>query len=164
MSFLSGFRVLTKILGVVFLLAAVAAGITYYGIEALAQLNRGAGNMEAAARRSLTAARMNQNVLAMSRAEFRVALDPRKENAAAARKLADEQIAQFGTYLEEISNLRDEQAMHLVPAVKTAFAEYRRSLEGTFSKAEAAKNMEVSRLSEELRDTVVASRDSAEKL
>ncbi|MBV8840180.1 MAG: MCP four helix bundle domain-containing protein [Alphaproteobacteria bacterium] len=164
MSFLSRFRVLTKILGVVFLLSAVAAGITFYGIEALAQLNRGASNMEAAARRSLTAARMNQNVLAMSRAEFRVALDPRKDNAAAARKLADEQIAQFSTYLEEISKLRDEQAMQLVPAVKAAFADYHRSLDATFTKAEAAKSMEVTKMAEEMRDTVVASRDSAEKL
>ena len=82
MSFLARFRILTKILAIVVVMAAVAAGISFLGIHALASLNDGADNMKFAAQRALDAARANQNVIALNRAEFRVALDPTAENRA----------------------------------------------------------------------------------
>src|SRR2546421_7102834 len=103
MSFLSRFRVLTKILSIVMLLSVVAAGISYYGIQALARLNEGSENMQAAAGRSLLAARMNQNVLALNRAEFRAALDPRPENRIEARKVVDDQLKQFTERFEQVT-------------------------------------------------------------
>ena len=84
MSFLARFKILTKILAVIALMSAIAAGISWLGIHALSTLNDGADNMSFAAQRALEAARANQNVLAMNRAEFRVALDPRTENRTAA--------------------------------------------------------------------------------
>src|SRR4051794_40003697 len=102
MSLLARFRILTKILSIVLLLSAVAGGIAYYGIQALSSLNDGANNMQAAATRSLAAARMNQNVLALNRAEFRAALDPRAENRIEARKVVDDQLKQFTERFEQV--------------------------------------------------------------
>jgi methyl-accepting chemotaxis protein len=47
--------------------------------------------MSASAHRALLAARANQNVIAMNRAEFRSALDPRDENRLAAQDVIREQ-------------------------------------------------------------------------
>ena len=82
MSFLARFRVLTKILAVIILMSGIAAGMSWLGIHALSSLNDGADNMNVAARRTMKGARANQNVIAISRAEFSLALDPSPENRA----------------------------------------------------------------------------------
>src|SRR5208282_5859183 len=95
MSFLARFRILTKILAIVVLMTAVAGGISWLGLRALGSLNDAADNIKVASKRALTAARANQNILAISRSEFRAALDPREQNRSEARKVADEQIKLF---------------------------------------------------------------------
>ncbi|MDU6138529.1 MAG: methyl-accepting chemotaxis protein, partial [Bradyrhizobium sp.] len=91
MSLLSRFRVLTKILAIVILMAGVAGTISWFAIDALATVAEGAALMKSAANRALLAARANQNVIALNRAEFRAALDPRNENREAALKVVEEQ-------------------------------------------------------------------------
>src|SRR5699024_12616805 len=71
---------LTKILAIVILMAGVAGTISWFAIDALATVAEGAALMKSAANRALLAARANQNVIALNRAEFRAALDPRNEN------------------------------------------------------------------------------------
>ena len=83
MSFLARFRILTKILSIIILMAGIAVGVAWIGISSLGSLNDKADNMSAAAQQSLLAARANQNVLALNRAEFRSALDPRSDNRTA---------------------------------------------------------------------------------
>lgn len=95
MSILSRFRILTKILAVIILMAAIAIGITVIGTNALKSANEGANNMSAASKRAFVAARAYQNVIALNRAEFRAALDPRQENRAEVRKIVDEQLKMF---------------------------------------------------------------------
>ncbi len=95
MPFLARFHVLTKILAVIVMMAGIAAGLSWLGIHALSSLNNGAGIMSTSAKRALDAARANQNVVAINRAEFSVALDPRPENRAIARKIIDEESRTF---------------------------------------------------------------------
>src|ERR1700680_4952040 len=102
MSFLARFRVLTKILAVVVLMAIVAGTITWFGIRALNTLNEGADNMSKAAKRALTCARANQIGLVLSGSEFRAALDPRPENRAEVRKIVDEQMKTFQERIDDI--------------------------------------------------------------
>jgi methyl-accepting chemotaxis protein len=68
MNFLARFRILTKILSIIVLMGGIAATVAYLGISSLGSLNDKADNMSAAAKRSLAAARANQNVLALNRA------------------------------------------------------------------------------------------------
>src|SRR5580658_6336651 len=103
MSFLARFRVLTKILAVIVLLAAISVGIAWLGISSLGSLKAGADDMSSASKRALMAADANQNVLALSRAEFRAALDPRPENRVQARKIVEEQTKNFETRMDEVS-------------------------------------------------------------
>jgi methyl-accepting chemotaxis protein len=164
MSFLARFKIITKILAVIGLLAATSAGMSWLGIHAMASLNAGADNMSAAAQRALEAARANQSVIALNRAEFRVALDPSSENRSAVRSVIGEQTKRFNDELTDLSKTRDEQAMSMLPAVKDAMAEYQRDLQSTLTLADSAKNVQLGDLTVQLRDSAMKSRAAAEKL
>jgi methyl-accepting chemotaxis protein len=120
--------------------------------------------MSAAAQRALEAARANQSVIAMNRAEFRVALDPSPENRSAVHGVIDEQMKLFNERLTDIRKTRDEQAMSMLPAVKEAIADYQRDLQNTLSLADAAKNVQLGDITIQLRDSAMKSRSAAEKL
>jgi methyl-accepting chemotaxis protein len=164
MSFLARFRILTKILAIVVVMAAVAAGISFLGIHALASLNDGADNMKFAAQRALDAARANQNVIALNRVEFRVALDPTAENRAEVHKVIDEQMKLYEAGINEVSTTRDDQARSMLPAVNEAMADYKRNMENTLRIADEVKDAQLAADAAKLRDSAMKSRASAEKL
>ena len=162
--FLARFRILTKILAIVVVMAAVADGISFLGIHALASLNDGADNMKFAAQRALDAARANQNVIALNRAEFRVALDPTAENRAEVHKVIDEQMKLYEAGINEVSTTRDDQARSMLPAVNEAMADYKRNMENTLRIADEVKDAQLAADAAKLRDSAMKSRASAEKL
>ena len=164
MSFLANFRVLTKILAVVAMLSAVAIGIAWISINALSTMNAGAEIMSAASARSLLAARANQNVLAINRAEFRAALDPRDENRMAAQAFAEDQMKMFNERLTEISRTPDDKAQSMLPGVRQAYADYQKSLDSTFRLAASMKNTQLTSQTDQLRDAAMHSRAAAEEL
>jgi methyl-accepting chemotaxis protein len=164
MSLLARFRIITKILAVIMLLTAVAAGTSWLGIRAMASLNAGADNMRAAARRALEASRVNQSVIALNSAEFRVALDPSPENRSAVHGVIDEQTRLLNERLADLGMTRDEQARSLLLAVKDAMADYQRSLQNTLSLADGVKNIQLGEVTVQLRDSAMKSRVSMEKL
>lgn len=162
MSFLSRFRVLTKILAVIALMAAVACTISWIGMHALETLNKGADNMSYAAKRALEAARANQNVIAMNRAEFRVAVDPRPENRAEVHKVIDEQMKLLHERLADVSTTRDAQAKAMLPGVKEAISVYEKDMAETLQLADAVKDAQLNAQTERLRDAAMKSRAAAE--
>jgi len=164
MSLLARFKIITKILAVIMLLSVIAATMSWLGIHTMASLNAGADNMSAAAQRALEAARANQSVIALNRAEFRIALDPSPENRSAVHGVIDEQMKLFNERLADLRKTRDEQAMSMLPAVKEAMAEYQRDLQNTLSLADSAKNVQLGDLTVQLRDSAIKSRAAAEKL
>jgi methyl-accepting chemotaxis protein len=164
MSLLARFKIITKILAVILLLAAVAVGTSWLGIHAMASLNAGADNMSFAAQRALEGARANQSVIALNRSEFRIALDPSPENRSAVRGLIEEQMKSFNDRLADVSTTRDAQAVSLLPAVKAAMADYQRDLQNTLTIADGAKNVQLGDITIQLRDSVMKSRVAAEKL
>ncbi|NPV24898.1 methyl-accepting chemotaxis protein [Bradyrhizobium aeschynomenes] len=164
MSFLSRFRVLTKILAIVLLMAAVAATIGWIAIGALHLVAEDASKMAVAADRALNAARANQNVIALNRAEFRAALDPHAENREAALKVVEEQRKLFAEHLAEVSKTNDEQARAMLPDVRAAYAEYEKDIDDMFRIIGAAKEIQLSEQTERMRDAAMKSRGAAEKL
>jgi methyl-accepting chemotaxis protein len=164
MHFLGRFRILTKVLAIVVLLSGIASIIAYVGISALGELSEEANLMSVSAHRALLAARANQNVIAMNRAEFRSALDPRDENRLAAQDFIQEQLKQFQERFEEVSQTPDEKAKALIPAARDAFAAYQTQLEATMKTIEGEKSAKVSDSADKLRDTAMKSRAAAETL
>ncbi|UFZ06895.1 methyl-accepting chemotaxis protein [Bradyrhizobium ontarionense] len=164
MSLLSRFRVLTKILAIVLLMAAVAATISWFAIGALETVAEGAVLMKSAANRALLAARANQNVIALNRAEFRAALDPHSDNREAALKVIEEQRKQFAERLEEVAKTKDDQARAMIPDVRVLYDEYVKGMEETFRTIAAAKDMQITEQTEKMRDSAMKSRANSEKL
>jgi methyl-accepting chemotaxis protein len=164
MNFLAHFRILTKILSIIVLMAGIAASVAWIGISSLGSLNDKADNMSAAAKRALTAARANQNVLALNRAEFRSALDPRGDNRTAARKVIEDNVQLFNERIEEIGKTRDDQARAMMPAVKDAYAAYQKEMEKTLRLVDGVKDTQISETTERLREAAMASRGAAEAL
>jgi methyl-accepting chemotaxis protein len=164
MSFLARFRVLTKILAVIFLMSGIAAGISWLGIHAMSAMNEDAETMKSSAQRSLEAARANTSLISLLSAEFQVALDPRPENRVEVRKEVDEQLKALNQRLEDFSKTRDEKTRALLPAVKTALAAYEKSMENTLHLANEAKEVQLSEQVEKLRVSAMNSRALAEKL
>jgi len=164
MQFLGRFRILTKILAIVGLLAVLMGTVAYVAISALAAQNSNAEMMAAAAKRSLLAARANQNVLALNRAEFRSALDPRDENRRAAREVIDQQLSQFRERLAEVRKTPDSQAQAMLAGVEEAFAAYEQSLKATMSATEVAASGNITDSAQKLVDITMKSRVAAENL
>jgi methyl-accepting chemotaxis protein len=164
MHFLGRFRILTKVLAIVVLLSGIGASIAYLGISALGQLSEKADTMATSARRSLLAARTNQNVLALNRAEFRSALDPSDENRLAAREVIAAQLKQYQERFDEVSQTRDEQAKAMLPEVREAFAAYKTQLDATLAAIDAEKATKLTESAERLRQTTMKSRAAAENL
>jgi methyl-accepting chemotaxis protein len=164
MSFLSRFKVLTKILAVIALMSAVAAGIAALGINSLGSLNKATDVMEAAAGHALTAARIYQNVVAINRAEYGVGVDPRAENRAEMRRYVDEQIKQLDQRLADVSRTDDAATLKLVAEVKDLWTSYQKEIKDTFAVAEAVKSFQMTAEMERLRDSIHSSRTVATKL
>jgi methyl-accepting chemotaxis protein len=158
------FRILPKILSIVGMLAILMGGVAYIAINALAAQNYNAERMTLAAKRSLLAARANHNVLAINRAEFRSALDPRDENRNAAHKVIDEQLKQFQERIDEVKKTADHEVQAILPAVQEALSEYERSLKMTVSATVAAASEKISDSAEKLREVAMKSRAAAENL
>jgi len=164
MSFLARFRVLTKILAVIFMMSGIAVGLSWFGIRALSSLNDGADNMNVAARRTLKGARANQNVIALNRAEFSLALDPSPENRATVRKIIDAEMKLYRERIEDVSTTRDEEARAMLPAVNEAMTVYAKALEDILHLADGGKDEHLSEQATRLRDLAVNNRVKAEKL
>ena len=164
MHFLGRFRILTKILAIVVLLSGIAGMMAYLGISALGDLSEKADLMSSAATRALLAARANQNVIALNRAEFRSALDPRDENRLAAREVIESQLKQYQERMDEIAKTNDEKAKAMLPEVHEAFSAYKSQLTATLSAIDGEKSSKLSDSAERLRESAMKSRGAAENL
>ncbi|MFO1109972.1 MAG: methyl-accepting chemotaxis protein [Bradyrhizobium sp.] len=164
MNFLSQFRVLTKILSIVIVLAVIAAGIGWIGGNSASKLNDGSSDMSRSAKRALTAARANQNVIVLSRSEFRLALDPRPENRQQVKKIIDEQKKNFLERLDNLGQTRDEQAKAMMPKVREAWSTYENNLQQTVKLADGTREPVTEEAREKLREAALSGRAAAEKL
>ncbi|MET4627720.1 methyl-accepting chemotaxis protein [Bradyrhizobium sp. I1.8.5] len=164
MRFLGRFRILSKILGIVLLLCGIGAAIAWIGVSALSDLSEKADVMSTAAKRALLAARANQNVIALNRAEFRSALDPRDDNRLAARDVINAQLKQYQERFDEVSQTPDEKAKTLLPGVREAFSAYKSQMDTTLAAVDAEKSAKLSDSADKLRDIAMKSRTAAENL
>ncbi|WP_257169247.1 methyl-accepting chemotaxis protein [Bradyrhizobium sp. SRS-191] len=164
MSFLSRFRILTKILAIVLLLSAMMGVLSYMATGAMRDLNDNAERMARAARRSMLAARANTNVMSIVGAEYRSALDPRDDNRNATHHIIDEQMKGFKERLDEVAKTSDQEAQAMLAGVRDAFAAYQGSIAKTMAVVEAASSSQISDSAQKLLEAVKASDAVAETL
>ena len=164
MPLLARFKIITKILAVIMLLAAVAAGTSWLGIHAMSVMNEDAETMASAAKRALDASRANTSLIALSSAEFQVALDPRPENRAVVRKVVDEQTKLLNQRVEYFGQTRDEKTRAMMPSIKDTISVYKKDLEHTLQLADEAKDVQLTEQVERLRASAMNSQVVAIKL
>ncbi len=164
MSLLARVKIITKILAVIMLLAAVAAGTNWIGIRAMGSMNDDAQTMTSTAKRALNAARASTSLITLSSAEFQVALDPRPENRVIVHKLVDEQIKLFKERVEDFSKTRDEKTRAMIPAIREAMVAYETEMQKTLRIADETKDAQLSEQVERLRAAAMSSQVMAVKL
>jgi methyl-accepting chemotaxis protein len=164
MSLLARFKIINKVLAVIMLLAVVAAGTSWLGINAMSVMNEDAETMASAAKRALEASRANTSLIALSSAEFQVALDPRPENRATVRKVVEEQTRLLNERVEYFSKTGDEKTLAMMPAIRDAISNYKKDLEHTLQLADATKDVQLTEQVEQLRASAMKSQAAAVKL
>jgi methyl-accepting chemotaxis protein len=164
MSLLAHVKIITKILSVIMLLAAVAIGTSWIGIRALSSMNDDAETMASTAKRALEAARASTSLITVSSAEFQMALDPRPENRAIVHKLVDEQMKLFKERVDNFSKTRDEKTKAMMPAIRETIASYEKDMENTLRIADDTNNIQLSEQAERLRIAAMNSQVTAVKL
>jgi methyl-accepting chemotaxis protein len=112
-------------LAIIVVLSLITGVMAWLGVSSLHSVSDHSDTMKRSAERALLATRANNNVVAMNRAEFRSAIDPRDENRLAARAVIDEQVKQLEERLAEIAKTKDEKTLALLPAVTSGLATYR---------------------------------------
>ena len=163
MHFLGRFRMLPKILSIVFLLAALMGALSYLAITTLADQNENAERMAASAKRTLEAARARQRVVAMNQAELFAALDPAGDNGKT-RKTIEAMLEQFRELMEAVAKTNDAKVQAMLPGVHRALSTYEQTLNETMSATDAAASQKITDTAAKLRDAVMKSRTAAEKL
>ena len=165
MSFLARFRVLTKLGAIVILLSAVAAGITWLGVSSLKSLSDATDHMESTAKLSSAAQRLVVNLLAMNRAEFQLATDPRPASRQATQKIFDSESKQFA---DELNWLKGK---NLTPELKASVADieadwgaYQKELSQTVSAASAVTSFQDNPQVAKVRNEALSSAQVAEKV
>ena len=161
---MAGFRILTKILAIIVVLSLITGVMAWLGVSSLHSVSDHSDTMKRSAERALLATRANNNVVAMNRAEFRSAIDPRDENRLAARVVIDEQVKQLDERLAEIAKTKDEKTLALLPAVTSALAAYQAQLKQTLHSVDEAKSVDISQSAMKLRDAAMKSQAAAEDL
>ena len=164
MSFLSRFRILPKILSVILLLSAIAGGIAYLGIDAMRQLNEASDRIGKNSDSSVLAARMNVALVAISRAEFRLATDPRPEARKEAQREIEGQVKLFKERFKKLIELGNAATKKHAATIEERWSKYERELADTFKAAEAVKSFQMTDEMQKLRTSVTESTVAAESL
>ncbi|MDB5574417.1 MAG: putative methyl-accepting chemotaxis protein [Tardiphaga sp.] len=164
MSFLARFKIITKFLAVILLMASIAGTVAFLGISSMKAMNDQATEMLGASNRSLMAARLNRNVVSLNRAEFELALDPRPENRDAVLRSVEKELKEYEERYAGVSQTKDERARALMPEIKAQFGVYRASMDKLFKLASAVKDSKMTEETERLRDAAHESRQLAEAL
>lgn len=161
MSFLSRFKVITKIVAVIALLVAVAGGITWLGVTALKSLNIATDRMETSAAKALLAQGLAVNLISMNRAEWQVATDPRPESRKGARQTIDTETKLFQDRLRSLTSLTNGNADQYLTDLEAGWIKYQSEIDRTYRAAEVTTNFQMTDQMEHLRNEAASSAEVA---
>jgi methyl-accepting chemotaxis protein len=164
MSFLSQFRILTKILMIVGLLSVCTMIVSALGITSLASMNDAAHRMQKAATGSNFAAQVTGNIIGLNRGEFRIAADPRPETIEEVLKASALEMASIEKQLAGIQGVMTSAEDKDFKDLKAAYAEYRKKFDETLELAKTVMAFATPDLIDEMRNTAIQHSSAAENL
>jgi len=165
MSLLSRFGILTKILVVIGLLSIVAIGITVLGISSLNQISQQTDLVAKTGNEAVLLARMNANVLAINRAEFLIASDPRTETKREARSEIDGESKTLKQRIDAMDKLiTSADSKKRLAEIEKGMSDYSREIEAVYQAADSVQNFQMTQELEKLHDAAMTSDKQAESL
>lgn len=153
----------TKVFGLVvglLLIASAIGGLGVYGIGTVADDTR---RVEESGGEALSAARINQNIITLSRAEYRVAADPSVDVIADARAVIAEEKADFVRRFERVQKTANARQQAQLEEIRLAYDSYVSQLEATLALAErVGQNSTLSTAQQQIVSAARESRQFAE--
>jgi len=162
MTWLGKIRTLPKLLALIALLSSVAVVITVMSVQALKTLSDAADEMHSTAVTALLSARMNQNIVASNRSEYRMAMDPNPENVKAARAVGDAEQKQLRERLAELRSGVSGVALQKVEELQRNIEAYEKGYTATLAAANDAKDVQISADMERVKKEAIANRAVAD--
>jgi methyl-accepting chemotaxis protein len=164
MELLGKIKIIYKILAVIVLMASMSALLAYMGTTSMSSMNDATSEMERIAGNAVLSQQLSVNAMALGRAEFRIAGDPRPDNIAEVMPMIQEEKKLFRERLDRLrgkvfSDIRKSQ----VQGIEKLMGEYEAFLENTVKLAGNTK-VEMTEEMERLRDGAMASRAKADEL
>ena len=161
----SNFKILVKVLIVVGLMSLINIVLGIVSIDRLSSLSRDADEINIAGGEALTGARANQNLLALNRAEFRIAADPSSNEVAEVERNVQEQRKRFEERIAKLKTTAGPRQTELLAAVDAAYATYRAELDDTFQVARRnGAQITNDKARQEIVASTMSSRAAADKL
>ncbi len=158
---LSNWRIRSKLLLLVGVMAIIIGSVAGVGIVYLRSSAAGLSDVNVGGNESLAGARLNQSVIALNRVEYNIASDPSPENVTGrAQRYAEEKKA-FEDGMTKVRATADEQQNQMLDQVQQNFDDYLKEVDGTF---EVARRVGASvTLSDAQREVVNSVKDSRPK-
>jgi methyl-accepting chemotaxis protein len=154
----SDLKIAHKLLLLVGLLSAATVAVSVTGVRGVTTLGQATADIDLAGTEALRGARLNQNVIAMNRAEFRAALDPSQIEDV--RKVVAEQRQEAERRLADLRRTADAEQARLLDRVDAAYRAYLPELEDTLRTAANSK-VNLNEAQRALRDSAMRSRELA---
>ncbi|SMH58457.1 methyl-accepting chemotaxis protein [Azospirillum agricola] len=110
---------------------AVIALVSAVGLNGVERLGDATEEINSAGGEAFLGARISQNILSLSRNEFRLALDPTPEQVAEVQKVIDDQRKQATDRIAELKATADSAKLAQIAALETAYGAYMPALEET---------------------------------
>ena len=157
-------KISTKVFGVIGILALVAGFITFLGIRSLQQMDNAAGVMAVADADALLGAQLNRGVVAMNRAEFRIAADPSADNVAAAKQAITHEQETFSQLLAKAEATAGAERKTALSQVQNEYRDYRATIDQLLSAATSHGDIKVSEAQQTMLREVLKSKQVASRL
>jgi len=134
---LSNMKIGTKLLMLIGLMSLVTVIVAGFGVSRIIKLNSGLHNVGEIDSMVLLGARINQNLITMTRSEYRVAADPSAGTIAAAREVANTNRQEFNERLARIvAGAATDDERRQLQDIQTAYAAYADGLDATYERAQ----------------------------
>jgi methyl-accepting chemotaxis protein len=162
---LANFRIRTKLIFLISWISGVTMVISYIGIDAAQQLSKSTADVTRSGGEALLAARMNQDILAINRAEFRVTADPTPETIRQVRQVIEEKRTEYEERAARLTKSADPKQSERLASVAEDYRLFLTGLDKVLHAIDArGKEVTLSEAGKVIFSQAMDSRMQAEKL
>ncbi|MDY0871370.1 methyl-accepting chemotaxis protein [Dongia rigui] len=162
---LSNWKMRSKLILLVGVMAVIIGTVAGVGVTYLRSAATDLNNVTVNGVEGLTSARLNQNVIALNRTEYNLALDPSEKGIEARLKRVAEERQLFAERLAKLRGTAGENRNKLLDEVEASFADYNAGLESTFALAkQIGASVQLGQAQQALIDQLTATRPKADQL